>query len=429
LQLKFIFICFIKTVKKIFVAALQELTKLYLLNVYVDCKIDFVNKKGEMCMKKLMLLIIVILSTAVSTLAFQFPDVPQNHWAASQIAILSEQGVIVGYPDGTFKPDDNVTRAEFASMSIKALGQQHTVVAQPVKFSDITPYYWAYDSIQKALYFDLISAPQAGEAFRPNDNVSRAEAITVSVNALTTEQISVETAREILAKKFQDANTVSDTFVVPAGKAEILNMLVVKPSDKQALIEADRPATRAEVAAILYNMMEQAKLNPNAKLAEAMRKKTGEGFVIEGATVQGSIATIPAGAIMPVALNDYISSQKSLPGEIYTATAPQNYITKDNFILIRQGANLKGQLIDVREGKWFVRNGVLVMDNSLITTNNDQTAPFSAVGEITKNRNWFMKIVRATLKGEKLNVPAQGTAYIKLLKPVKVDLTNGWISE
>ncbi len=53
--------------------------------------------------------------------AFQFPDVAINHWAASQINILSDEGVIVGYPDGTFKPDDNVTRAEFASMAIKAL--------------------------------------------------------------------------------------------------------------------------------------------------------------------------------------------------------------------------------------------------------------------------------------------------------------------
>jgi len=378
---------------------------------------------------KLMLSAIVVLSTAAVTMAFQFPDVPKDHWAASQIDILSEQGVIVGYPDGTFKPDDNVTRAEFASMSIKALGQQNTVVAQPVKFSDITHDYWAYDAIQKALYFDLISAPKAGEAFRPDDNVSRAEAITVSVNALTTEQIDIQTAREILARRFQDANTVSDTFVIAAGKAEILNMLVTKPSDKQALIEADRPATRAEIAAILFNMMEQAKLNPNAKLAEAMRKKTGEGYVVEGATVQGSVGTIPAGTILPVTLNNYISSQKSQPGEIYTATAPQNYVTKDKFILIRQGASLKGQLVDVRHGKWFVRNGVLVMDNALITTNNDQTTPFNAVGEITKHRNWFMKIVRATLKGEKLDVQQQGTAYIKLLKPVKVDLTNGWIFE
>ena len=69
------------------------------------------------------------------------------------------------------------------------------------------------------------------------------------------------------------------------------------------------------------------------------------------------------------------------------------------------------------------------MDNSLLTTNNDQTVSFNGVGEVTKDRNWFMKIVRATLKGEKLNVEADGVVYIKLLKPVKVDLTNGWIFE
>ena len=176
-------------------------------------------------------------------------------------------------------------------------------------------------------------------------------------------------------------------------------------------------------------MMEQAKLNPNAKLAEAMRKKTGNGYVVESAFVQGSVGTIPAGAIVPVKLTKYISSQTSQPGDIYSATAPENYITKDKYILVYKDSSLKGQLLDVRKGKWFVRNGVLVLDNSLLTTNNDQTVSFNGVGEISKHRNWFMKIVRATLKGEKLNVEPEGVVYIKLLKPIKVDLTNGWILE
>lgn len=361
--------------------------------------------------------------------ALAYLDVSSNHWAAKQIEILTEKGVIVGYPDGTFKPDDNVTRAEFASMAIKALGQEHTTVAQPVNFTDINPSFWAYDAIQKALYFDLVSCPPQGEPFRPDDTVTRAESISVAVNALTTEQISTFKAKEVLSKRFADVNEVPEWFIIPAGKAEILSMLVTIPSDKKDRIEADRPATRAEVSAILYDMMEQAKLNPNAKLAEAMRKKTGEGYVIENAVVQGSLGTIPAGAIVPVKLTNYISSQSSQAGEIYTAQAPENYITKDKFILVYKGANLKGQLLDVRNGKWFVRNGVLVLDNSLITTNNDQTVSFSGVGEIKKHRNWFMKFVRATLKGEKLEVAPEGTVYIKLLKPIKVDLTNGWIYE
>lgn len=374
-----------------------------------------------------------LLALAVVTFGFNptfaFPDVNANHWAAAEIKLLSEQGVIVGYPDGTFKPDENVTRAEFAAMAIRALNQHHTKVAQPVHFTDINEYHWAYEDIQKALYFDLISYEKEGELFRPDDSVSRAESMTVAVNALTTETISIEKAKDVLKKMYIDSHTIPEWFLIPAGKAEILGMIVVIPSENKAALEAERPATRAEVAAILFKMMEQAKLNPNAKLAEAMRKKTGEGYVVENATVQGSIGTLPAGSIVPIKLTTYISSQTSEGGAMYTATVPQNYITKDKYILVRQGANLKGQLLDVRAGKYFVRNGVLVLKNALITTENDQITSFNAVGEVAKDRNWWMKFVRWVFKGEQLEVPADDIVNVKLLEPLKIDLTNGWIYE
>lgn len=381
-------------------------------------------------MKKLFktILSLMILALGIAPV-MAFPDVSDNHWAAPEIKILSEQGVIVGYPDGTFKPDNNVTRAEFAAMAIRALGQQHTKVAQPVHFSDIDEGYWAYEDIQKALYFDLISCEKSGELFRPEDSVSRAESMSVAVNALTTETISTQKAKEVLERAYIDAHTIPEWFLIPAGKAEILGMVVVMPSAHKAALEAERPATRAEVAAILFKMMEQAKLNPNAKLAEAMRKKTGEGFVIDNATVQGSVGTIPAGTIVPIQLNTYISTRSSEGGAMYTAKVPQNYVTKEKFILIREGASLKGQLLDVRKGQYFVRNGVLVLQNSLITTENDQTSGFNAIGEIKKDRNWWMKFVRWAFKGEQLEIPAEGTANMKLLQPIKVDLTNGWIFE
>ena len=65
----------------------------------------------------------------------------------------------------------------------------------------------------------------------------------------------------------------------------------------------------------------------------------------------------------------------------------------------------------------------------MITTTNDQTVSSVATAEIKKDRNWFMKFVRATLKGEKLEVNPDETVYMKLLQPVKIDLTNGWIYE
>ena len=381
-------------------------------------------------MKNLLKALLLVAVIAIGVMpALAFPDVSKDYWAASQINLLSEQGVIVGYPDGTFKPDANVTRAEFAAMAIRALGQQHTKIAQPITYADVDENYWAYQDIQKAVYFDLISNSKENDLFRPEDSVSRAESLSVAVNALTTETISPDKAKEVIERRYIDANTIPEWFLIPAGKAEILGMIVVAPSAKKAALEADRPATRAEVAAILFKMMEQAKLNPNAKLAEAMRKKTGEGFVIDDATVQGSVGTIPAGTVVPVRLKTYISSQTSEGGAMYTAAVPQNYVTKDKYILVREGAGLSGQLLDVRPGKYFVRNGVLVLKNALITTDNDQTTAFNAIGEIKKDRNWWMKFVRWAFKGEKLEVPAEGTANMKLLQPLKIDLTNGWIYE
>lgn len=356
-----------------------------------------------------------------------FPDVAANHWAAAQIQELSEKGVIVGYPDGTFKPDDNVSRAEFACMAIRALGQEHTTVAQPVNFTDITRDFWAYDMIQRALYFDLISCPPEGKAFRPDDPVSHAEAVSVMVNALTTENISAQKAKEVLCK-YTDLASTPDWYLIPAGKAEILSMNVHIPNTPLAL-NANVPATRAEVAAMLKNMMEQAKLNPNKKLAEAMRKKTGEGFVIPGAFVQGSVGTIPAGCVVPIQVGKAISSQCSKCGEVYMAKAPQNYVTKEKYILIYKDADLQGHLIEVKPGKLFIRNGVLTLQNETITTTNDQRVNFCALGKVCKKKNWFVAFLRKIFKGEKLCVPAQGIVYVKLLQPLKVDLTNGWIFE
>ena len=381
-------------------------------------------------MKNILKLFLAVAFIFFATIpAMAYPDVDEDYWAAAQINDLTAKGVIIGYPDGTFQPDNNVTRAEFAAMVIRALGQEHTKVIQPVEFTDITEEHWAYSDIQKALYFDLISRDSEGDLFRPDDPVSRGETVTVAVNALTTETISKAKAQEVLSKKYDDALTIPEWFIIPAGKAEILNMIIYAPSAQKTL-DANRPATRAEVAAILFNMMEQAKLNPNAKLAAAMKKKTGDGFEVDGATVQGSIGILPAGSILPIKMGSYISSQTTDGGVVYSAYVPQNYVTKgDHYILIRQGANLKGQILDARPGKYFVRNGVLVLKNSLITTENDQIAKFSGLAEVYKDRNWWMKFVRWAFKGEKLEVPANGDVYMRLLEPVKVDLTNGWIFE
>ena len=379
-------------------------------------------------MKKLLLGILSLLTISLlGNAVMAYPDVPANHWAAKQINELSQQGVLVGYPDGTFKPDELVTRAEFASMAIKALGQEHAQVAQPVMFTDVESGFWAYDFIQKALFFDLISSN--AERFRPYDSVSREEAIMVAANALSDKNISFAKAQEILKAKYADVNTLSNNAIIKYGKAEIFGLISTSPYEDGTLIAPNRAATRAECATVLYTMKEQAKLNPNEKLAWAMTKKTGTGYTIPNVTVDGVIATIPAGTYLPVKLTNYISSQSSNVGDIYTAYIAQNCVTSENYLLLQEGSYVRGQLLDVVKGKWFIKNGVLYLDNALITTVNDQTVKLKGNCDIKKERNWFMKFVRAVFKGEKLDVAPESTIFIKTFNPLRIDLTNGWILE
>ena len=337
------------------------------------------------------IMVALLVTSSVPAFAF-YSDMTSNHWAYKQIKQLSEQSVVIGYPDGTFNPDENVTRAEFASMAIKALGQEHATIAQPVKFKDVNKNFWAYNAIQKAIYFDLISDPDKDGKFRPYDSVSRAEALTIAVNALTTEQISEQkakyvlskvykdskdlpswfiVAKYVLSKVYKDSKDLPSWFIVPAGKAEILGMIVCAP-EKTGLLDAERPATRAEVTAILYNMMEQAKLNPNAKLADAMRKKTGEGYVIEKAFVQGAVGTIPAGSVIPIKVANVMGSQISKNGDQFIAKTPEHFITKDKYILLYKGTDVKGQVCQAKPGRLFIRNGILTLSTDTIVTPNDQ---------------------------------------------------------
>lgn len=368
---------------------------------------------------------IMLLGASTGAFAF-FSDMTTSHWAYEQIKDLSEQSIVIGYPDGTFKPDDNVTRAEFCSMAIKALGQEHANVVQPIKFTDIDENYWAYDAIEKAVYFDLISNDKDSEKFRPEYPVSRAEAINIAVNSLTTEQISPQKAHDVLEKKYADVDSIPDWFIVAAGKAEILDMIASIP-ERRKYMDADRPATRAEVTAILNNMMIQAKLNPNAKLAEAMRKKTGEGYIIDNAYVQGSVGTIPKGSVVPVKVNKGFSSQSSVRGEDFTAQSDVNYTTRDKYILFYKGTGFKGSLTKAQRGQFFKKNGILELTSNIITTPNDQSVMVELVGNVTKKKGKFMTWFRKVFKGEKLILKQGDTVYFKFLQDIKTDLTNGWI--
>lgn len=78
----------------------------------------------------------------------QFSDV-SNHWAAGYINAMAHNRLLTGYPDGTFKPDRTITRAEAVTMINKALGREDAATQNP--FRDLSPNHWAYSEILKAV--------------------------------------------------------------------------------------------------------------------------------------------------------------------------------------------------------------------------------------------------------------------------------------
>ena len=377
-------------------------------------------------MKKILALFVSALVCAISSgvLAQEFPDVPQGHWAYDEIETLAKEGVVVGYPDGTFKADSYVDRAEFSTMVIKALAQEHSPIKAEIKYLDVPYYHWAYDMIQRAVYFDLIDGN--ADYFYPEGYVTKAHSVSVAINALETKNISEAKALVVLSENYKDFKEIPSDLIIPAAKAEILGITAKAPK-KADIFGAKNYATRAELAVLVYKMREEAKLNPNKKLAEAMAPKKGAGRVIPEATIDGSVGVIPVGAMLPVILSEDLSSQTNEFGEIVLTNVDQNLISKEGYILILKNSNIASEITEAKIGKYFVRNGKVILDTKLISTPIGQKTKFDGSVDTTPKRKWWARLFHAIFKGAKTNLKKGDVVYVRVEQPIKIDLSCGWI--
>lgn len=114
--------------------------------------------------------------SASSSQAKTFKDVKAKDWYADLVAYASYRGIVSGYPDGTFKPNAPISRAEFASIAARFADLTKT---EPLSFSDVAKTNWAYDSIAKAATKNWLSGYPDG-TFRPNNKINRAEVTSIT---------------------------------------------------------------------------------------------------------------------------------------------------------------------------------------------------------------------------------------------------------
>ncbi|WP_167330849.1 S-layer homology domain-containing protein, partial [Paenibacillus sonchi] len=112
--------------------------------------------------------------------AAAFSDVPSGYWAAEAIAGAAETGLMTGYPDGSFKPKQHITRAEMASLAAQ-LSKRSDVSGEG--FTDVAAGHWALSAILQAQGAGILNGYTDG-TFRPGKALTRAEAVTAVNRAL-----------------------------------------------------------------------------------------------------------------------------------------------------------------------------------------------------------------------------------------------------
>lgn len=108
------------------------------------------------------------------TTSNSYSDVAYGKWYNNPISTMSALGIITGYPDGTFKPNKPITRAEFAAIAARF---DETQSGKSATFSDVIGH-WAAREIGIAYYNDWIKGYPDG-TFKPDQNITRAEAMTL----------------------------------------------------------------------------------------------------------------------------------------------------------------------------------------------------------------------------------------------------------
>ncbi|WP_167859536.1 Ig-like domain repeat protein [Paenibacillus cymbidii] len=109
------------------------------------------------------------------TPADDFSDVTDSHWAQADIAQAARMGVLDGYPDGSFKPEQPITRGEMATVAVRLLSGQTT--GQAAAFADVAGH-WAQTAIGQAAAAGVIDGYEDG-TFRPDAALTRAEAVAM----------------------------------------------------------------------------------------------------------------------------------------------------------------------------------------------------------------------------------------------------------
>ena len=185
--------------------------------------------------------------TYFNSFAMTLSDV-QSHWSRDFVTPLVDQHIIGGYEDGTYRPDNAISRIEFITLTVKLLEREGIFHLDP----SITPgTYWGQPYIDKAIELDLISE---GEFDNYDAPITREEMASVAIHAfgkykaLGSSFITQEAIKDI-----KDYSKVTDAYKDPVLNAYMEGLLTGKPG---GYFDPKGNATRGESAVVILKMID-----------------------------------------------------------------------------------------------------------------------------------------------------------------------------
>ena len=276
-------------------------------------------------------------SGAAAPLINAFPDVPENYWAACPIDKLAMNDVVVGYPDRTFKPGRNVSRAEFATMMVKGYNLNCGGLLSKCLFKDVPKSHWANSLISKAVEEGIMCGyPDC--KFKPGKSVSRVEAITAMAHGINCEMDSCK-AKEILSQ-YCDGCSVPEWAQIPVAKA--LQSGVLKTSLNPNTINPCCDATRAEIADMLQNTRVTIGYDTNPATACACPAPVEPCCPKKAYMENEEMIKIPT---LKLKFNDEINAKSSHVGQQFAGTTCEEITV--NGKCFPCGSRVNGKIVEV----------------------------------------------------------------------------------
>ncbi|MCJ8014028.1 S-layer homology domain-containing protein [Paenibacillus sp. KQZ6P-2] len=172
-----------------------------------------------------------------------------GHWANTAILQAVQQGWITGYANGTFLPNKEVTRAEFAAMLIRAIGTDGGS-HQPLQFTDAKQIpAWALSYVEEAVSRNIMNGYENG-AFGPNKLITHAEMAAMAVRSLN----GAAAPQESGSLKFADSSQIpawAKPYAAEAAEKGIMN------GRSGNVFAPSAHATRAEAVVVILALLQQ----------------------------------------------------------------------------------------------------------------------------------------------------------------------------